>query len=230
VPHWFWERLLAVSTNGGSICSPNVAVPFPRTVPSVRGGGVPRGKSLFFWGRALRNEVQQELKMETKTMDIRFATINDIDAVTELERQCFPPEEAAEKDSFEKRLTVFPNHFWLLEDSGKLASMINGMTTDIPILRDEMFEDATMHREEGQWQMIFGVATLPEYQKMGCASKLMERVIADVKEQERKGIVLTCKESLIPFYERFGFVNEGKSMSKHGGAVWYDMRLVFEEL
>lgn len=187
------------------------------------------GKSLIF-GRALRNEVQQELKMETKTMDIRFATINDIDAVTELERQCFPPEEAAEKDSFEKRLTVFPNHFWLLEDSGKLASMINGMTTDIPILRDEMFEDATMHREEGQWQMIFGVATLPEYQKMGCASKLMERVIADVKEQERKGIVLTCKESLIPFYERFGFVNEGKSMSKHGGAVWYDMRLVFEEL
>lgn len=87
-----------------------------------------------------------------------------------------------------------------------------------------------MHREEGQWQMIFGVATLPEYQKMGCASKLMECVIADVKEQERKGIVLTCKESLIPFYERFGFVNEGKSMSKHGGAVWYDMRLVFEEL
>ena len=47
-------------------------------------------------------------------MDIRFATINDIDAVTELERQCFPPEEAAEKDSFEKRLTVFPNHsgYW----------------------------------------------------------------------------------------------------------------------
>lgn len=72
-----------------------------------------------------------------------------------------------------------------------------------------------MHREEGQWQMIFGVATLPEYQKMGCASKLMERVIADVK-RGRKGIVLTCKESLIPFYERFGFVNEGKSMSKHG--------------
>ena len=151
-------------------------------------------------------------------MDIRFATINDIDAITELERQCFPPEEAAEKDSFEKRLTVFPNHFWLLEDSGKLASMINGMTTDIPILRDEMFEDVSFHNGTGN------------YQKMGCASKLMERVIADVKEQGRKGIVLTCKESLIPFYERFGFVNEGKSMSKHGGAVWYDMRLVFEEL
>ena len=83
-------------------------------------------------------------------MDIRLATINDIDAITEMERQCFPPEEAAEKDSFEKRLTVFPNHFWLLEDSGKIVSMINGMTTNIPILRDEMFEDATMHMEDGQ--------------------------------------------------------------------------------
>ena len=58
------------------------------------------GKSLIF-RTALRTEVQQELKMETKTMDIRFATMNDIDAVTELERRCFPPEEAAEKDSFE---------------------------------------------------------------------------------------------------------------------------------
>ena len=83
-----------------------------------------------------------------------------------------------------------------------------------------------MHREEGQWQMIFGVATLPEYQKMGCASKLMERVIADVKEQERKGIVLTCKESLIPFYERFGFVNEGVSDSAHGNVMWNQMRLI----
>ena len=87
-----------------------------------------------------------------------------------------------------------------------------------------------MHMEDGQWQMIFGVATLPAYQKMGCASKLMEHVVEDVKAQGRKGIVLTCKESLIPFYEKFGYINEGKSMSKHGGAVWYDMRLVFEEL
>lgn len=35
-------------------------------------------------------------------MDIRLATINDIDAITEMERQCFPPEEAAEKDSLRK--------------------------------------------------------------------------------------------------------------------------------
>ena len=80
-------------------------------------------------------------------MDIRFATINDIDAVTELERQCFPPEEAAEKDSFEKRLTVFPNHFWLLEDSGKLASMINGMCVETHGARDRGCQRAGTKRD-----------------------------------------------------------------------------------
>lgn len=44
-------------------------------------------------------------------MDIRFATMNDIDAVTELERRCFPPEEAAEKDSFEKLPDRIPESF-----------------------------------------------------------------------------------------------------------------------
>lgn len=34
-------------------------------------------------------------------------------------------------------------------------------------------------------------------------------------------------EKLIPFYETFGFINEGVSASVHGGAVWYDMRLRF---
>ena len=160
-------------------------------------------------------------------MDIRFATINDIDAVTELERQCFPPEEAAEKDSFEKRLTVFPNHFWLLEDSGKLASMINGMTTDIPILRDEMFEDATMHREEGQWQMIFGVNTIPAYRKHGYAGELIKCAIEDARKKERKGLVLTCKDHLVNYYAKFGFENEGVSESEHGGVKWNQMRLKF---
>ena len=163
-------------------------------------------------------------------MNIRTATIKDLEAVTSVEAECFPPAEAATREELAERLKYYADHFWLMFDGDKLIAFVDGFVTDEEDLTDEMYAKAQLHNENGAWQMIFGVATLPEYQKMGCASKLMERVIADVKEQERKGIVLTCKESLIPFYERFGFVNEGKSMSKHGGAVWYDMRLVFEEL
>ncbi len=41
--------------------------------------------------------------------------------------------------------------------------------------------------------------------------------------QEREGIILTCHDYLIPYYEMNGFSNQGLSESEHGGAVWYQM-------
>ena len=106
--------------------------------------------------------------------------------------------------------------------------MINGMTTNENDLCDEMYSGTDMYAAHGKWLMLFGVATAPAYQKRGFASQLMERVIEDTKKQDRRGIVLTCKEELIPFYSRFGFVSEGISDSEHGGAEWYQMRLTLE--
>ena len=159
------------------------------------------------------------------SVKIRLATMADLDEITEMEARCFPQAEAATRKSFEKRLLAFANHFWLLEQDGKIISGINGMVTNESTLTDKMYADASMHDEDGAWQMIFGVTTLPEYQGNGYAALLMRQVITDCREQGRKGIVLTCKDRLIPFYEKFGFVNEGESQSEHGGATWFEMRL-----
>lgn len=109
----------------------------------------------------------------------------------------------------------------------KKGDDFNGMVTNEDTLTDEMYENVDLHNENGQWQMIFGVNTIPEYRRQGCAEKLMRKVISDVKDQGRKGLVLTCKDSLIHYYEKFGFKNEGISDSTHGGAIWYNMRLTF---
>lgn len=53
--------------------------------------------------------------------------------------------------------------------------------------------------------------------------------IDDAKLQGRKGMVLTCKEHLISYYEKFGFKDEGISSSEHGNVVWHQMRLRFEK-
>lgn len=160
-------------------------------------------------------------------MNIRNATMEDLEILTAIEAACFPPAEAATRESFAKRLAVYPNHFWLLEEDGQVVSFVNGMVTDEPLLRDEMFEDAALHNEDGAWQMIFGVNTLPDYRKQGMAGRVIRRVIEDARAQGRKGCVLTCKDKLIHYYETFGFVSEGISKSVHGGVVWYDMRLTF---
>ena len=152
----------------------------------------------------------------------------DLAAVAAVEGACFPAAEAATEKDFAARLAVYPNHFWLLEeDDGTLVSFVNGLVTDEPLLRDEMYADASLHNEHGAWQMIFGVNTLPQYRRRGLAGQVLERVIADARAQGRKGCVLTCKDKLIHYYEKFGFLNEGVSASTHGGVVWYDMRLTF---
>ena len=114
-----------------------------------------------------------------------------------------------------------------MEEEGRLISFVDGMVTDQKDLTDEMFENAALHDEHGAWQMIFGVNTLPEYRHQGCAGALLKRAIGDACEQGRRGLVLTCKERLIPWYASFGFQLEGPSASVHGGAVWYQMRLLF---
>lgn len=160
-------------------------------------------------------------------MHIRKAAMQDLSAITAVEAECFPTAEAATEKDFKARLAVYPNHFWLLEEDGKLIGFIDGMVTDEQTIRDEMFENPLLHNESGSWQAIFGVNTIPEYRKRGCAAKVMEEVIKDAKAENRKGCILTCKQELVHYYEKFGFVSTGISGSTHGGAVWYDMKLSF---
>ena len=160
-------------------------------------------------------------------MLIRTATIEDLDAVTTVEAECFPPSEAATSADFEHRLSHYGDHFWLMFDESKLIAFVDGMVTDAADLTDEMYERAELHKESGAWQMIFGVNTIPEYRKHGYAGDLIKRAISDAKAQGRKGLVLTCKDKLIHYYAKFGFVNEGVSASVHGNVTWYQMRLTF---
>lgn len=160
-------------------------------------------------------------------MEIRTATLEDLDAVTALEACCFPPAEAAGRASLQARLETFPHSFWLLFHQGQLVSMVNGMVTDQEDLTDEMYARAQLHQPEGAWQMIFGVDTHPDHRRQGCAGQLLRHAIQQARHQGRKGLVLTCKEALLPYYAKFGFVKEGLSASTHGGAQWYQMRITF---
>ena len=162
-------------------------------------------------------------------MNIRTATLEDLQAVTAVEAACFPPAEAAPEVEFKDRLTHYGNHFWLLfDEEGRLLSFVDGMVTDEADLTDDMYADASLHNEQGAWQMIFGVNTIPSCRRQGYAGKLLQAAIAAARQQNRKGLVLTCKDKLVHYYASFGFTDEGVSdKSVHGGVVWHQMRLTF---
>lgn len=156
---------------------------------------------------------------------IRKATLADLDILTEIEAACFPEAEAATRESIEQRLKHFADHFLIAEADGKALGFINGCVTDELTIRDVMFEDASLHNPEGRFQSIFGLDVLPDYRQQGIAAALMEALIDQAKEEKRAGLILTCKDRLIHYYNKFGYKNQGISGSTHGGAVWYDMLL-----
>lgn len=155
--------------------------------------------------------------------------MEDLDQVTQVEAVCFPIAEAAGREAFKDRLAAFADHFWVMEEDGRIIGFINGMVTDRDTIVDEMFADASLHQEDGAWQSVFGLDVLPGYRCQGLAARLMETLIDSAREQGRKGCILTCKERLIPYYEKFGYTLLGVSESVHGGAVWYDMKLTFPQ-
>lgn len=159
---------------------------------------------------------------------IRNVKIEDLDQVTEVEALCFPAAEAAEEASFRQRIETFPDSFFVAEDeNGRIIGFINGCVTDERTIRDEMFEDSGLHRPEGLYQSVFGLDVIPEFRRQGVAADLMNRLMQEAKARGKKGMILTCKDRLIHYYEKFGYRNLGLSASVHGGAVWYDMLLEF---
>ena len=103
--------------------------------------------------------------------------------------------------------------------------MIDGMATDEESIDDAMFEDASLHREDGAVQTVFGLDVLPAWRGKGVAGALMQAFTDAARQAGRRKVTLTCKAHLIGMYEHFGFTLIGKARSVHGGAEWFDMDL-----
>jgi len=163
-------------------------------------------------------------EMEIK---IRQVSIEDLDEVTDVEASCFPKEEAATRSSLEERIKTFEESFFVAEVDGRIIGFINGCIMNGTVIYDELYNNSKLHIPNGDYQAIFGLDVIEEYQNHGIATKLMNYMIEVSKSSGRKGLILTCKKNLIGFYSKFGYVNKGVSESVHGGVKWYDMILEF---
>lgn len=155
---------------------------------------------------------------------IRNVCPADLDAVTAVEAACFPPEEAAGRQSFAQRIAQFPERFFVACDGDTVIGLVNGCASHLSRIEDSMFEQSG-HSPTGRNQMIFGLAVLPRYQRQGIGGALLERLITFCRQTDMDAVVLTCKAAKLDYYARFGFEDRGVSQSQHGGAVWYDMVL-----
>ena len=146
-------------------------------------------------------------------MNIRYATMSDLDDIVSVESECFPVLEAATKEEFEQRIKYFGNHFWLMFDRNKLIGFVDGMVTDRADLIDDLYAQASLHDEQGAWQMIFGVNTLPEYRRQGVADALLDALCARAAALDLAFLTLEVRASNAPaiaLYRKHGFQTVGQ--------------------
>ena len=80
------------------------------------------------------------------------------------------------------------------------------------------------HKEEGRTVCIHSLAVLPAFQGRGLGKTLLEAYLQRIESHGvAEHVALIAHEHLIPYYERFGFVNRGESECKFGGGGWFDM-------
>lgn len=149
--------------------------------------------------------------------------MEDLPQLVVIEHLCFPKEEAATKKAFEKRIQLIPDSFFVAEEDGVIAGLINGPVIDQSFITDDLFNDIQANPKSGGHQSILGLAVSPPFQRRGVASALLAHLEKHARDKEREMVTLTCKKELIQFYANHGYVNKGVSSSKHGGVQWYNM-------
>lgn len=156
---------------------------------------------------------------------ISNASIADVDDLHNIEALSFSAEQAAKKEAFRYRLNKFPQWFFKAEIDGKTVGLVNGSSSDHKYITDDLYLADGAYNEDGDNLLIYGLAVHPDYRKNGVAHKLLLHILCVAKARGKRRVSLTCKESLIGFYESFGFVNHGISESVIGDVTSYDMEL-----
>ena len=97
--------------------------------------------------------------MSTNNMDrfeFRCIRPEETQQAIEIEQICFPPNEACSPKSLTERIKATAETFLVAEDkeTGKLAAFLNGVPTDVPIVKDNAVA-------------VLTVTALPPYQGIG---------------------------------------------------------------
>lgn len=155
-------------------------------------------------------------------INIRNAKIGDLHSIINIENQCFLPSEAASSENITKRINEFPEGFLVAESNQEIVGILNcGCVIEEDISKEEL-KSLIGHDPNGHYMVVFGLAVSPNHRKKGIAYALLDELRS--RFNNKKGVLLLCKEELIPYYEKYGFINQGKSKSSHGGFSWFQMK------
>jgi ribosomal protein S18 acetylase RimI-like enzyme len=161
----------------------------------------------------------------SERFEFRSIGPDEAEQAAEIERICFPPNEACSRPMMLARVAKAPELFLVAVDrqTGRLAALLNGLSTNEQTFRDEFFTDADLYDPDGDTIMILGLDVLPQYRMQGLARELVRRYMERERENGRKQLLLTCLDAKVEMYQKMGFCDDGIADSSWGGEEWHQM-------
>ncbi|MGT2887783.1 GNAT family N-acetyltransferase [Streptococcus didelphis] len=156
-------------------------------------------------------------------MFIRNVSEADWQFIYEIECDNFSKEEAASIEAIRQRTSLIKDTFLVAEINQKIVGYIEGPVVLEPHLEDSLFHQIKENPASGGYIAVTSLSIAKDYQQQGIGMALIAALKDLSLAQKRQGIILTCHDYLIPYYQMNGFTCLGLSDSKHGGSVWYDM-------
>lgn len=145
------------------------------------------------------------------TLYIRTVKMDDLDAIVELESSAFHMSEEMTRKDMIGRIENYPDTFLVAQVDGKVVGHVFGPVSKERYIKDELYFKNQPNNAQYHYQTILSLATNQEYRKQGIASALIEELCKIAQAQDRRAITLTCLPKLFHFYEKRGFINEGKT-------------------
>ena len=137
--------------------------------------------------------------------------MNDLDSVVSIESDTFEmSQEMTQKDMI-GRIENYPDTFLVAEIDHQVVGHVFGPAFNKRYIEDEIYFKNHLNRKDDQYQTVLSLAVSPEFRKQGIATKLLDKLSKIAKKQNRRAVTLTCLPKLFSFYEKRGFVNEGKT-------------------
>lgn len=166
--------------------------------------------------------------MKSDRFIFRAILPDEADQAVEIEQICFPPHEACSEQHMKERIEKAPELFLVAVDreTGLVAGVLNGLSTDEESFRDEFFTDAELYDPKGKNVMLLGLDVLPQYRRQGLGTALVEEYARRERENGRQALILTCLQEKVAMYKKMGFYDDGIANSTWGGEEWHEMTRV----
>lgn len=150
-------------------------------------------------------------------MQLRAVTEADLSSLIKLENEGFTSDEAATPEALKERIGKIPDTFIIAENAGQILGYINGPVITQRYITDDLFETSERNPEYGGYLSVLGLVVSKSSQGQGIAGQLLKAFEDLARQHSRHAVTLTCHEALVPFYEHYGYINEGASTSQHAG-------------